>query len=321
MTEKVMILDAYNNFVRSYVVNPSLDPKGEPIGGTFGFLKSLQKLVVEVKPSRIFAVWDGQGGSARRKKMVKEYKEGRKPLQLNRNVPQDLTIDEEIENRRNQFEKLIDYLNQMPIAQLMLDDVEADDIIAYICRMTSLQGKIKVIISSDKDFFQLCDSETIVFRPTQNQILNEHRIVKEFNIHPNNFTIARAIEGDKSDNLPGVRGAGIKTIAKRFPFLKDSKSVILTELFEFCKNTDDNVKLYSNILQEKEKVELNYKMMQLYSPNISARNTQYIRDVVDNFQPIFNRTETDKKMIRDNFVDYNWDSLFENFRTIVSDAK
>lgn len=310
-----------NCFIRSYVVNPSLDPRGNPVGGTFGFLKSLQKLVRETKPSKIIVVWDGQGGSAKRKKLVKDYKDGRKPLQLNRNVDQDLTPDQEAENRRDQFLRLVEYLNDMPVAQLILDDVEADDIIAYICQMESLKDYIKVIVSSDKDFFQLCNDEVIVLRPIQDEVLNEIRIVEKFDIHPSNFALARAIVGDKSDNLPGIKGAGMKTVAKRFPKLRGSETVSLKELFECCKENAETVKLYRDILEEQDTVKLNYKMMQLYSPNISARGTRYIRDIVNNFIPTFNRTETDKRMIYDNFVGYNWNSLFENFRAIVSDTQ
>lgn len=319
--KKILIIDGYNTFVRNYVVNPSLDPRGAPIGGTFGFLKSLQKLVRETQPSKIIVAWDGQGGSAKRKKMVKDYKDGRKPLQLNRNVDQDLTPDQEAENRRDQFLRLVEYLNDMPVAQLILDDVEADDIIAYICQLESLKGYIKVIVSSDKDFFQLCNDDVMVLRPIQDEVLNEIRIVEKFDIHPNNFALARAIVGDKSDNLPGVRGAGMKTVAKRFPQLRGSESVSLKELFECCKSNEETLKLYRDILEEKDVVKLNYKMMQLYSPNISARGTRYIRDIVNNFIPTFNRTETEKRMIYDNFVGYNWNSLFGNFKTIVSDAQ
>lgn len=319
--KKILILDGYNTFVRNYVVNPSLDPRGNPIGGTFGFLKSLQKLVRETQPSKIIVAWDGQGGSAKRKKMVKEYKDGRKPLQLNRNVDQDLTPDQEAENRRDQFLRLVEYLNDMPVAQLILDDVEADDIIAYICQLESLKEYIKVIVSSDKDFFQLCNDEVMVLRPIQNEVLNELRIVEQFDIHPNNFALARALVGDKSDNLPGIKGAGMKTVAKRFPQLRDSKSMTLKELFAHCKENEETLKLYRDILDDKDTVKLNYKMMQLYSPSISAQGTRYVRDIVDNFIPTFNRTETEKRMIYDNFVGYNWNSLFQNFGAIVRSSR
>lgn len=319
--DKVLIIDGYNMFIRNYVVNPSLSPQGDPIGGTFGFLKSLQKLIRQSKPTQVIVAWDGDGGSRKRKEMVKTYKEGRKPLQLNRNVPQNLTADELMQNRYDQFLRLVEYLNDMPVIQLLIEDVEADDIIAQVVRMPSLRGKVKVIVSSDRDFFQLCDDETVVLRPIQDKVVNEKRLLEEFGIHPNNFALARAITGDKSDNLEGIKGAGLPTVAKRFPFLAESKSCTVKDLLKYCKTTENKSQLYSRVLDGKEVIKLNYKMMQLYQPIISAANARYVRNTIDDFSPTFHQTNTTKRMLEDGFVEYNWDNLFQNFRRIVTSSK
>jgi DNA polymerase-1 len=320
MSEKILIIDAMNAFIRNYVMNPSLSADGSPIGGTKGFLMSLQKMAREIKPDNIVVVWDGGGGSKKRQAIAKEYKEGRKPLKLNR-AYSGMSSLEESQNRYDQMKKTIEYLNHMPITQLMIEDIEADDVIAYICQMQSLKGKIKVIVSMDKDFIQLCDEETMIYQPVQKNFLNKKRVIEKFGIHPNNFALARAIDGDKSDNLAGIKGAGLKTIAKKFDFLSEEKSYTLDDLFKYCKMIDSNIKLYKNILSEKKKVTLNYKLMQLYVPVISVKSSKHIRTTIETFKPSFNRTEIIKMMTTDGINDYNWDTLFQKFRLLIANAR
>ena len=93
-----MIIDGLNTYLRNYIVNPSLSTNGDPIGGLKGFLGSLQKLSRELKPDQIIVAWDGPGGSQRRKTVNKNYKEGRKPIRLNRSVKL-LTEEENVKNK------------------------------------------------------------------------------------------------------------------------------------------------------------------------------------------------------------------------------
>ena len=83
----------------------------------------------------------------------------------------------------------------------------------------------------------------------------------------------------------------------------------------------DISKIYKNILSEKNKVELNYKLMQLYSPNISFKSSQHIKDTVENFEPSFNHTEVMKMMALDGMHELNWNSLFQKFRSIVNESR
>ena len=96
--KRVIIIDALNMMLRSYIVNPSLSRNGQPIGGLKGFLQSLQKLCRESKPDAVVIAWDGQGGSNRRRQMNKNYKEGRKPIRLNRDI-RNLSEAEEVTNK------------------------------------------------------------------------------------------------------------------------------------------------------------------------------------------------------------------------------
>jgi len=318
---RILIVDAYNLFIRNYVADPSICADGNPCGGNKGFLKSLQKVSRESGPiHKIIVVWDGSGGSLRKRKINSEYKEGRAPIKLNRSV-HNLSEEEEKLNKINQFVRLADYLNLMPLIQFVFENVEADDVIARICNLQSLKNNIKIIVSSDKDFIQLCNKETILLRPVQKEILNESRIVKEYGIHPQNFALARAIAGDKSDNLEGVRGVGLATIAKRIPFLQDSKSFTIDDVISHCEEHKGELKIYNDIVASKEIIKMNYKLMQLYVPNMSPTVSKAIKETIQNFEPMFSQTQITHKMVIDGFTDYNWDSLFQTFRFIVAESK
>jgi len=316
--KRVMIVDSLNQFIRSYIVDPSLSTNGQPIGGTKGFLKILQKLCRDINPDAVVICWDGRGGSRKRRSLVKEYKSGRKAIRLNRET--DMTEDEELQNKIWQQSRLIEYLNELPVIQFMFDEVEADDVIGYVSKMPQFDGWQKVIVSSDKDFIQLCDGETVLFRPVQKEVLNKNNIIEKFGIHPNNFALARALVGDKSDNLEGVRGVGLPTVKKRFPFLSEEKSYTIQELIEFCDNVDSKLKTYKSILENEDLVALNYKLMQLYSPILSVQSKSKVDFTIDNFEFEFNKTEMIKMMHEDGFGSYNWDELFAKMKKISIDG-
>tara|TARA_R100001082_G_scaffold45410_2_gene24231 strand:- start:545 stop:1519 length:975 start_codon:yes stop_codon:yes gene_type:complete len=313
--KRVVIIDALNMYYRAYIVDPSLSTNGQPIGGIKGFLKILQKLIRETKPDSVVVIWDGPGGSQKRKIINKNYKEGRKPIRLNRDV-HNLTENEEVQNKVWQQMRLMEYLNQMPIIQLMQQGIEADDIIAYVAQ-SQFKGWQKVIVSSDKDFYQLCDGETVVHRPIQHETLNVDRIIDKHGIHPTNFALARAIAGDKSDNLVGVPGVGLPTVAKRFKFLSEGKTHTIDSIVSFCKSVERPLKVHRNIPENVDVIKENYKIMQLYSPAISVQTKQKISNITKNFVHEFNQTQVKVMMAKDGFGTYNWDSLFTSFKKII----
>jgi DNA polymerase-1 len=293
------------------VVNPTLSPNGQPVGGVVGYMKTLQKLSREMKPDRIIVCWDGKDGSTRRRIDNKNYKEGRKPLRLNWENNQ--TEEDTLKNKLWQTSRLMEYLNNMPVCQLMYASTEADDIISLVCK--ELPNDQKIIISSDKDFYQLLDDKTIIYRPVQNEFVNRKKILEEFGIHPNNFAISRAICGDNSDNLSGVKGAGLATVAKRFPFLKEEKSATFEDIFEACK-TDSKVKLYESVLSSQHLIQNNYKIMQLYMPSIPPHVKIGIREALDSYPKDFNKTEVRKMFMVDGMGELNWEDLFSSMLKI-----
>jgi len=321
MQKRLLVIDQLNLFFRSYIVNPALSTNGQPIGGLVGVIKSLQKICRETNPDKIVICWDGEGGSKKRKLMNKDYKAGRKPIRLNRDI-RNLSESEEKTNKIWQMQRIVEYFNCMPVVQLIFNGIEADDIIAQVVQMPEYSDWQKVIVSSDKDFYQLLGENTVLYRPIQKQVLNKKNIVEQFNIHPNNFALARAMAGDRSDNLEGIGGAGLKTISKRFPFLKEEESKTITDIVDYSKEQlrEKDLKVYQSVLAKKNILERNYQMMQLYVPSLNIAAKKLIREIMKDADISFNKTEVVKMMTNDGFSDLEWTELQASFRRIAFDG-
>ena len=314
---RIAIIDALNVlFLRNYLVNPALALNGEPIGGIVGSFKSLQKLCNELNPDKVIIAWDGEGGSTRRKQQNKNYKSGRSPIRFNRTV-NPLTPDEDEMNRYWQHARLFEFLNYLPVSQILVKSVEADDIIAEIVKKT--KGNERIIVSSDKDFIQLLDDSVVLYRPIQKEILTVNNVPEKYGIHPNNFTLARAAVGDKSDALDGIRGVGLKTIAKRLPFLKESKTYLLSDVVDYCKKTESKVKFYDSIVKNKDLMLKNIRIMQLDNPLLTTEARKVIREVLNTKETVFEETNLKLDMMEMGwFSSINWNPLMARMRLIVS---
>jgi DNA polymerase I len=313
--KKVLFIDGLNMFIRSYIVNPTLDRHGNPIGGCIGFLKSLQKVCRKFEPQEVIVAWDGHEGSQRKRALNKQYKEGRGPIRFNRRLI-DLSPEEQTKNKAYQLIRLMEYLNELPIIQITIDYVEADDVIAYGARHPYYRGWNKIIVSSDKDFFQLCDDYTSVYRPIQDKVVTKQSILDDFKIHPNNFAIARAIAGDSSDNLPGVSGVGLKTLAKRFPYLLDEQECSSDEIITDCNLQGKKLKLHENIIKSSELIKNNYRIMQLYHPNMRPINRDSVDNSITLFEPEFLRLNFTKMLFEDDCSYINFEELTRIMKNI-----
>ena len=316
--KRVLIIDALNMFLRSYTVIPSMNPQGMPNGGTIGFIKSLQVLCREMRPDKVIICWDGHGGSEKRRQMNKQYKQGRRPVRFNRRMI-DLPEDQVKKNRTDQQLRLHEYLNNMPVIQLMIDFVEADDIIAYIANKDKYKDWEKVIISSDKDFYQLLGIDnTWIWRPVQKVLLNGAMLTEKEGIHPNNYALARAIDGDKSDNIEGVPRIGMKTIRTNLPILENPEPVSCDDLFVYCKMQIKQKNCHKKLLEYQQRVKDNYQLMQLYESNISYNGRRGIDFTLDNFEYGFDKLELQKMLIADGQGHLNLSDLWVAFKNLKS---
>lgn len=316
--KKVILIDALNLFIRNYVVNPTMNPKGMPIGGCIGFLKSLQKICRILQPDEILVCWDGIGGSARKKAMDKDYKAGRKPLRFNRRM---IKLDPALQEQNKVFQqiRLYEYLNEMPIIQVAIDGIEADDIIGYIVAQDYYKDWEKIIVSSDKDFFQLASNDTKVYRPIQDKFITVDELLEIDKIHPNNYALARAIVGDKSDNLPGIKGIGLKTVAKAFPMLLEENQVDVEDFVKM--NSQPKTSVQKKIYENRFLIDKNYDMMQLYNPKISLTNKQSIDYQITNFDFSFIKLNVTKMLFEDGQGSLNFSGLYGILKRFTDDNR
>jgi 5'-3' exonuclease len=314
MSKRVLVVDGLNLFIRSWVCNPSLNSNGAPFGGVDGSMKSLQKQLREVKPDEVIVCWDGTGGTARRRLISEDYKAGRKiPKRLNRSF--EITDEQELANKDEQLSRLIEYFGEMPLTQLYLPTQEADDLISWVVNHEHFAGWQKVILSNDKDFYQLCDDETVIVRPITKQVVSKRTILENDGIHPKNYALARAMAGDPSDNLPGLNRVGLATAIKRFPFLKEDKSFQVADLVAYSEQNLGKVKIYQDLLDNQESIVNNYKIMQLYNPEITPEESFILHRAIEENKEL-NKTKIRVMLMQDGIGSLNLDYLLSHFQNV-----
>jgi 5'-3' exonuclease len=303
--------------MRHFTVNPSVSDNGNHIGGLVGFLKGLQLLVDNLAPSAIIVIWEG-GGSVRRRNIFPEYKNKRRPVKLNRFYEDD--IPDTIENRNYQINLLINFLKLSGVKQIYVSDCEADDVIGYSAKYILKESKV-TIISSDKDYYQLIDGKRISqWSPGQKDFVTLEKILKKFFIPAHNFCVARCFTGDGSDGLPGIKGAGFRTLAKRFPELTTEEFVSVEEIINLSliRSQESNVKIFQNILDSAEIAKRNWRLMYLDVVNLSGSQIQKIENQFDTSGTTPNKIKFMKLMIREGVKNFNSDIFLMTISSIRS---
>lgn len=282
-----MIVDAYNLFIRSFSANPTISSDGQHVGGIVGFLGSIQKFSKEYFPSQVIVAWEG-GGSSRRRMLYPEYKAHRRLQKMNRFYDD---IPDTLENRNWQISSLVKIMKHLPILQMYVEDCEADDVIGYLCRR-KLSDDEKIIISSDKDFYQFLDERTVIYSSTWKRLVHHEEVLERFGVSSQNFALAKCLCGDDSDNIPGVPGVGFATLAKRFPNMSSDAIVLLEDMLEESKRRkDEKLKIFSRICENEERIRLNWKLIYLDVENLSISQMKKIDDFMESFSPKFDSSK------------------------------
>lgn len=259
---KVMIIDGTNFYIRCFSASPVRNENGAHLGGSIGFLRSLAKYVREHSPTRVIIFFDGKNGSKKRKQIYSEYKANRLVTKAFNRADMFESLEHERESMIHQFERLIQYLRCLPVQVLSLDNIEADDAIAYCVNEVFTTCKNILLISDDKDYLQFVNERVQVYRPVQKMLYSIESFQKIFVIPPHNFHIYKCFIGDDSDNIPGVPGIGPKTLQK-IPELYLDRVLTIYEFLTLCENQKGN-KLYDKILQHKDILIRNYELIQLH---------------------------------------------------------
>ncbi len=276
--DRILIIDGLNTFIRSFVVVPTVNENGTHVGGITGFLMSIGYAIRNIKPTRVIICFDGKGGSQRRRKMFPDYKATRRVKHRMTRINEFNSVDDERIAMAQQLQRLAEYLETLPITVMATENIEADDAMAYISQQIYPKSQC-ILMSTDKDFLQLVDDRVQVWSPTKKKFYGKETIKEEFEIESKNFLMYRVLTGDSSDNIPGIRGAGTKTLQKRLPILFEDKELSIDDLFKYISSSDDKTKLMQNISNNRDMLELNHKLMQLKDVDISGRAKESIQNI------------------------------------------
>ena len=278
--DSVLLIDGLNTFIRVFSAIPTTNEDGIHIGGIVGFLRSIGYTINMVRPTRVMIVFDGKGGSNRRRKIFPEYKMGRKmSVRLNRTTGVSLTREDEHKMMIAQLNRVIEYLECLPLTITNVENVEADDVIGY-CAKHLFKDKV-TIMSTDKDFLQLVDNRIQIYSPTKKLMYDEERIKNEYGIDAKNFLLYRIMDGDKSDGIPGIKGAGLKTLLKVFPYLESPHQFTIEDIMKSSDANKDKYKICETIVKEKDQMFLNKKLMDLTDGVMSGNSRLRVKNQMD----------------------------------------
>lgn len=200
--KKLFLIDGYAFIFRAFFVAPNLTtPDGVPIGAIQGFVQMLLRIINKQNIENIGVVLDkGSSKNTHRHKIYPEYKANRPPL------PKELMV---------QFGIMREALNAFGIKYLEHNGFEADDIIASYAEDSKKQEYELIIVSSDKDLFQLIDQEHNIsmYDPIKDVNVNKDYVFQKLGVMPEQVADYLALMGDASDNIPGAKGIGPKTAA------------------------------------------------------------------------------------------------------------
>tara|TARA_R110001606_G_scaffold9603_4_gene41368 strand:- start:541 stop:1476 length:936 start_codon:yes stop_codon:yes gene_type:complete len=276
-----------NTFLRSFAIIPAINPQGNHIGGLVGFMKSLGYAIKLIQPTRVILVFDGQGNITNRRNTYSEYKANRQIKRItNFNVFS--TLEEESDSVSTQMMRLLDYLKTLPVNISIIDKIEADDTIAYLSQ--KLKDDV-IIYSADQDFLQLVDKRITVYSPIKKKFYRPQDIYDQYGLYPKNFITMKCLMGDKSDNLPGVKGLGPKKLFKYFPELSSNKLFTLNEAYNKATEKAEEHGIYGNVHLFKNQLEINYELMSLEDIQLLDKDEQELDELITTSPNNFNKAK------------------------------
>ena len=250
---------------------------GKHVGGIWHFLNTLRKFLEESNFDKVVVFWDSNTSTSQRRLIYPKYKLNRKSS--------DNELKEESFNIQKQRVK--QYLEEMFVRQLEVEHSEADDLIAYYCKIS--KDEQKTIFSSDRDLTQLISDKVTIYSPSNKSYFKLGDKIKLYeNLIPHyNVKTLKILTGDGSDNIDGIFYLGEKTLIKFFPELLEKEvnfTDILTKGEILLKENKDNIAL-QNLLSGKTKegvfgqefFEINEKLVDLDNPLINEDGKEMVQ--------------------------------------------
>ena len=217
---------------------------GSHIGGVYHFINTIRRFLDEGQLDKVVVFWDGKYNSSIRKQLYPQYKANRR---------QDMNEDK-YASYLEQKSRVKDYLEEVFVRQVEMEDNEADDLIAYYCKIAT--NEQITIFSADKDLTQLINERVTIFSPIVKQYykFGDKITINKVEIPHYNVLLCKIFTGDKSDNIDGIEGLGEKTLIKYFPQMLE-KPCTIEELLDNARNIPQKkpIKTLLNILTGKTK--------------------------------------------------------------------
>ncbi|KTD62491.1 DNA polymerase I [Legionella shakespearei] len=199
MQAPLILIDGSSYFFRAFHALPPLtNSKGQATGAVYGVANMIKKLIKDYQPEEIAVVFDAKGKTFR-DEWYPEYKANRPPM------PQELS---------SQFQPLMELLQAMGLPLLIIEGVEADDVIGTLARQATEQGIPVVISTGDKDMAQLVNEHISLVNTMSNYSMDINGVKEKFGIAPEQIIDYLTLIGDSVDNVPGVTKCGPKTAVK-----------------------------------------------------------------------------------------------------------
>lgn len=241
----LVLVDGSSYLYRAFHAFPPLtNSAGEPTGAMYGVLNMLKSLISQVQPSHIAVVFDAKGKTFR-DEMFEQYKSHRPPM------PDDL---------RKQIQPLHDIIHALGIPLLVIEGVEADDVIGTLAVAASKANQKVLISTGDKDMAQLVDDNIMLINTMNNTLLDREAVIEKYGIPPELIIDYLALMGDSADNIPGVAGVGEKTALGLLQGI-GSMAEIYANLDKVTELPIRGAKkLGDKLLAEKEMADLSYRL-------------------------------------------------------------
>ncbi len=196
---QLVLIDGSSYLFRAYHALPKLEStKGQPTGAIKGVISMIRKLMADFADSHIAVVFDAKGKTFRNE-IYEDYKANRPPM------PDEL---------RSQIAPIHDIIRNMGLPLLIVDGVEADDVIGTLADQATAQQMDVLVSTGDKDMAQLVSPHVTLINTMNDTLMDESGVVEKFGVRPDQIIDYLALVGDTSDNIPGVPKCGPKTAVK-----------------------------------------------------------------------------------------------------------
>ena len=296
----ILVIDGLNTFIRVFSAVPALNDDGDHIGGVTGFLRSVASVIRQVKPTRCVVVFDGKGGSVRRRSIYSNYKANRAvKTKFNRHKEFE-SLEDESASMKRQFARIIEYMHCLPVTMMAIDNIEADDAIAYIANeLYTKENERVTIVSTDRDFLQLVNHRISVWSPVKKRLYTPALMREEFGFSEKNYLLYRTFIGDKSDNIPGLDGVGLKSLLKYFPVFTEDREITIDEMVSYAQEAEKKYKVHEQVANNKQQLDLNHQLMQLKDVDIPGNTKLLIADMMHRKVDRLNTYELKKMFMAD----------------------